>query len=86
MGLLIWDGTEKICGESLPESIAINPLTNCLLGVDQIFICCKDGALTADKCSWSAIGYTMGAKFAITASIVEECEISQAVIYGNMKQ
>ena len=75
----------KIIGESLLESTAINPLTNRLLGVDQINIYCKDGALTSEERSRFAISNAMGAKIAIAASNFEECEISQAAPLRNMK-
>ena len=79
----------KRIGESLLESTvlhtAINALTNRLLGVDQINIFCKDGALTSEERSRFAISNAMGAKIAIAASNFEECEISQAALLRNMK-
>ena len=76
----------KNIGENLLESAAINPLTNHLLGLDQINIYCKTGALNSEECSRFAISNAMGAKIAIAASNFEECEISQAVLQRNVKR
>ena len=66
-------------GENLLESTVINPLTNRLLGVDQINIYCKEGALNSQERSRFATSNAMGAKIAIRASNFAKCEISQAI-------
>merc|ERR1711966_500175 len=58
----------KMIGENLLESTVINPLTNRLLGVDQINIYCKEGALNSQERSRFATSNAMGAKIAIRAS------------------
>ena len=74
----------KKIGENLLESAEINPLANLRLGVDQINIYCKEGALTSGECSRFAISNAMGAKVAISASNFEECEILQSVLQRNV--
>ena len=69
----------KMIGENLLESTAINPLTNYLLGLAQINIYCKEGALNSQECSRFATSNAMGAKIAIRASNFAKCEISQAI-------